>query len=66
MSERLGSLPVLVFSVAGTWPPVFDKHINYLEFKAIYYGLLALLPHIKDYAVKLYLIISVLYSILIN
>ena len=36
------------FSAAGIWPPGCDYHINYLELKAIYNGLLALLPHVKD------------------
>ena len=42
------------FLAARIWPPGFDYHINYLELKAIYYGLLVLLPHVKDCAVKNY------------
>ena len=40
------------FSAARIWPPGFDYHISYLELKAIYNGLLALLPHVKECAVK--------------
>ena len=40
------------FSAAGIWYPGFDYHINYVELKATYNGLLALLPHVKDCAVK--------------
>ena len=58
----------LDFSAAGIWPPGFDYHISYPELKAIYKSLLAILPHVKDCAVKIMseVIISVLYSISIN
>ena len=37
----------------GTWPPGFDYQNNYLELLTIYYGLLALLLHVKDCSITL-------------
>ena len=55
ISERLGSL--LLFTLLGSRnlvsSPGFDYYINYLELKAIYNGLLALLPHVNNCAVKI-------------
>ena len=48
-----GACLSLGFSAAGIWPPGFHYHINYLELKAIYNGLLALLPHVKNCGVKI-------------